>query len=326
MRRALILTFLLACSSSGSAQEIFVAPTRHTIIGSSEQSGASDNEHVLYVRNESTVPIVVFGYVLTDCENVRQWCSGQRTNIVIRPGGRQTIAHVGPKRQTDHWNYRWNFSYRADSSDAAAMAVLREHGLTFDQLDAPPRTRIALVKTMGDSAPPLLADQPPRVRLTAEERSGGYPPRRPDDPEPTVTSFKFKVAYGSILGSTMMPGAPIQPTGPCIDPAQTAMYERDAKIGKTPWRVPVFGSTFGYISLPSALRDSTLRSEDVLVRFATDTTGEAIPGSASVLESSYGSLSVSACMAAISAKATPARDKAGKAIRAWVQVPLRVRR
>jgi hypothetical protein len=124
----------------------------------------------------------------------------------------------------------------------------------------------------------------------------------------------------------MMPGAPIQLTGPCIDPAEGAAYEKDAKITRTPWRPPVLPVAFTFMRLPLSLKDSTLTSKDVLLRFAMDTTGAAIPTSASVLESPHGTLSVDACQAAIAAKGTPARDKAGRAIRAWVQMPVRVGR
>ncbi|MEO8620644.1 MAG: hypothetical protein ABI625_06240, partial [bacterium] len=83
---------------------------------------------------------------------------------------------------------------------------------------------------------------------------------------------------------------------------------------------------FAFMRLPISLKDSTLQSKDVLLRFVVDTSGEAIPTSASVLESPHGMLSVDACKAAIAARATPARDRAGRGIRAWVQVPMRVGR
>jgi hypothetical protein len=328
VRIILGLLALLSFNTLASAQEVFVAPTRNSIIASSEQSSGPVSAHLLYVSNQSTVPIVVFGILLTSCENVKQMCVGQRVNVPIPAGIRRQVGRVDVKDDNRAFNYRWSFSYRADSSDAIAMAVLREHGYSVDLVPtAPPAPPVARRTPPDTSSPPGIEQPLSRERLTPEER--GIRPnaiayeRRDSTPPPT---FRFKVAYGSILGSTMMPGAPIQLTGPCIDPAASTAYEKDAKITRTPWRPPVLPMAFSFMPLPLSLKDSALTSKDVLIRFAVDTTGEAIPMSASVLESPHGTLSVNACQTAIAAKATAARDKAGHAIRAWVQMPVRVGR
>jgi hypothetical protein len=316
---------LLSFSTLALAQEVFVAPTRYTVTGSSEQSYGPTVGHVLYVSNHSTVPIIVFGVAVTSCENVRRMCLGERVNIPIAPGEKRPVWRVEAKNDQRSFNYRWTYSYRADSSNTLAMAALREHGITVDEM---PSQRIVYLRPPIDTSSPPGIEQPvSRERLTPEER--GIRPHaiayEPRDSTPPPT-FRFKVAYGSILGSTMMPGAPIQLTGPCIDPAANAAYEKDAKITRTPWRPPVLPMAFSFMPLPLSLKDSTLTSKDVLIRFAVDTTGEAIAASASVLESPHGTLSVNACQAAIAAKGTAARDKAGRAIRAWVQMPVRVGR
>jgi hypothetical protein len=325
----IIFAFLLLLSigTTAAAQDIFVAPTRNSVTGSSEQSFGPGPAHLLYVSNQSTVAIVVFGVVLTSCENVKQMCLGQPVKIPIPAGARRSVARVDAKDDRRAFNYRWTFSYRADSSDALAVAALREHGFTVDIVPIQAELLVLRRPVIDTSAPPGIEQPLSRERLTPEERgirpaAIAYEPR---DSTPAPT-FKFKVAYGSILGSTMMPGAPIQLTGPCINPTESAAYEKDTKITRTPWRPPVLPMAFSFMRLPISLKDSTLQSKDVLLRFVVDTTGEAIPTSASVLESPIGVLSVDACKAAISARATPARDKAGRAIRAWVQMPLRVGR
>jgi hypothetical protein len=229
---------------------------------------------------------------------------------------------VEPKNPDRSFNYRWSFSYHADSSDAKAIAALREHGIGVEVMTEP---RVVMRYPVIDtSAPPGIEKPLSRERLTPEERGVfGTPDPRDSAPAPT---FRFKVHYGSILGSTMMPGAPIQLTGPCINPAESARYEKDAKIARTPWRPPVFSPSFNRLALPLELKDSVLKSKDVLIRFVADSTGDAIPESASVLESPHGAVSVSACKAAIAGRSTPARDKAGNAIRAWVQMPVSVGR
>jgi hypothetical protein len=322
VHRFLVLAALLAFSASASAQQVFVAPTRQTIVGTSEQSSGVDAAHILYVSNESTVPIIVFGVLLTNCENVRQFCMGQRLHIAIPAGGRRTVGRVDRKNDRLSWTYRWTFSYHADSTDLMAVAALREHGIVMEPV---PMARTVFRPMIIDtSAPPGIEKPLSRERITAEER-GARAVFEPRDTNPTPT-FRFKVAYGSILGSTMMPGEPIQLTGPCINPAEAARYEKDAKITRTPWRPPVYSPSFARIQLPLALKDSVLTTKDVLLRFVADTTGETIPESVSVLESPHGAVSVNACKAAIGGRATPARDKAGHAIRAWVQMPVSVGR
>jgi hypothetical protein len=310
---------VLTTSTAAGAQQ-FIAPTRHTIIGSSEQSGGPNEGHTLYVANQSTVPVIVFGLKLSSCENVKQWCEGQRTKVAIPPGTRRIVGHVEPKSTERAFGYRWTFSYHADSSDAKMVALLRENGFIEEEaLVTPGPVRRVFIDT---TAPPDIEKPLSREPLTPEER-GIRMPIGPRDTTPAPT-FRFKVAYGSILGSTMMPGAPIQLTGPCINPGEAAKYDKDAKITRTPWRPPVYPMGFSHVMLPSVLKDSTLKSKEVLVRFVADSTGATIPESVSVLESPHGAVSVSACTAAISGKATPARDKNGQPIRAWVQMPVQV--
>ena len=318
----MLSTLACAIALPASAQDVFVAPTRTTIIGSAEQAYGSSPGHALYITNRSTVTIVVFGLTLSDCENVRQSCQGQRLNIPIEPGDRRQVGRVEVKDTGRHWSYRWNYSYRADSSNAQVMALLREHGVSLDGTPLPQPIVIRRVAFDSMRAAPVA---PSAVSTAPQGLDPSVRPvlmsREPRDSAP-AQRFRFKVLYGSILGSTMMPGAPIQVTGPCINPAESAGYEKDAKIARTPWRPPVLPS-LGMVRIPAEFVDSTKKGTDVLVRFAVDTTGEAIPTSASVLESPYGAISVNACREAISAKGTPARDKSGNAIRAWVQVPLR---
>lgn len=317
-----LLALAAAVAGPASAQDIFVAPTRNTIVASSEQSYSSSPAHVLYVSNRSTVPIVVFGLTLSDCENIRQACTGQRINIPVPPGDRRQVGRVDARDAEKAYNYRWGFSYIADSSDAKVMAVLRAHGYSPEgtPLPQPAAVRRVAVDTTpaasGVVAPgsSIESAMDPSIRTI-------LPASAPRDSAP-AQKFRFKVQYGSILGSTMMPGAPIQLTGPCINPAESAGYEKDAKIARTPWRPPVLPS-LGMVRIPGQYVDSTKKGAEVLVRFAVDTTGEAIPTSASVLDSPYGAISVNACREAIAAKGTPARDKNGNAIRAWVQIPLR---
>lgn len=325
VRRLLFVAFVLFNGICANAQDRFIAPTTNTIIGSSEQGMGTDQAHILFVTNASSVPIIVFGITLSACENVKQWCAGQRTNVKIDAGARRNIGRVEPKSTERSFSYRWTFSYHPDSSDAKMLAMLRANGLTVEPttpnvLSGPP-TRVVMRRQFDTTAPPDIPKPLSREPLTDEERGRS---RAVEERDPSEgRAFRFKVAYGSILASTMTPT--VLATGPCVNPADAAAYEKDVKIVRAPWRPPVYQVGFGLMSRPDALKDSTLASKDVLVRFVADTTGDTIAESVSVLESSSATLSVAACKAAIAGRGTPAKDKTGHSVRAWVQLPIRVR-
>ena len=332
-RILIVLLAALALEPLG-AQDRFVAPSPNTVIASTEQSNSDDPVHMMYVSNNSTVPIVVFGVALTACENVKQSCGPRRTNIRISAGRRVNVGRVQARDTERGFGYRWSFSYHADSSDAKAMALLREHGLELDPGAA--ARRAALESTPSDAAPAAAAtgaapgveqaqaDPPVAAEPIAEWRATPPPPRPPS------RTLRVKLGWGSILGSTMVPDKPVLATGSCVDPAQTAKLEQDPAIQKTPWRPARLEPLFGQTSMPQAMRDSLLArsrvitSPEVLVRFATDTTGETIPESISVLESPSGELSAKVCQSVFSGNAQPARNREGRPVKSWVQTTVPV--
>jgi hypothetical protein len=140
--RLLIVCLAALALEPLEAQDRFVAPNDRSVIASSEQSNSDDPIHMLYVSNNSTVPIVVFGVSLTSCENVKQPCGARRTNIKISAGRRVNVGRVQARDTERGFGYRWTFSYHADSSDAKAMALLREYGLELDPAAAARRAAL----------------------------------------------------------------------------------------------------------------------------------------------------------------------------------------
>jgi len=319
--RIACLATLLGALPLGAQQTIYVAPTRNTVRASSEQGMGPTPGHAFYVTNTSSVPVIVFGVTTHSCENVTPWCGGRRINVRIEPGQRRSVGGVEPKDPERSWTYRWSFSYRADSADARFIAALRESGMVAEG-DATPLPPQASIRVIDTTSPPGIEQPLSREPLTEAERSGGVSVRPEGEGGGPPRSFRFKVHYGSILGSTMMAGAPVQPTGPCIDPAASARLERDARIARAPWRPPVVPTGFGRSSF-TAVRAGGAPPPELLVRWAVDTAGATIPESVRILESSDGQLSAKSCTQVISGRVTPARDKGGRPIRAWVQMPLR---
>ena len=327
MQRALVLALLLACSSPLAAQDRFIAPTASTVNAFTEEGVGDNRAHVLYVQNSSTVPIVVFGITLTQCENIRQPCGSRRVKIRIDPNRRVNVGRVEPRDTERGFSYRWTFSFGGDSSDAKAMAMLREHGLEFD-----PRGGLRMVNPGGatpaapDSANVAQAQAAPPVPAdTTEPRVIYIGPRyTPPPPPPPTRTLRFKLGWGSILGWTQVPGHVIEPTGSCVDPAQTAKYDKDPKIEKMPWKPVKLDRSFGQVRLPEDLRDSTLKSEEVLVRFVADTDRTVIPESVSVLESQYGEISVLVCQSVMSGSFEAAKNRQDQPVRSWVQATVRI--
>jgi len=320
---------LLAGSAPLAAQDRFIAPTIYNVSAVTEQGIGDNPAHALYVQNSSTVPVVVFGILLTECENVRQPCGSHHVKIRVGPNRRVNVGRIEPRDRERGMSYRWTFSYLPDSADAKAIAMLREHGVEFDASGrihmvnpggaAPPASDSATV-AQAQAAPPTPADtSEPRVIYIG----GGYTP--PPPPPPTRT-LRFKLGWGSILGWTMVPNHVIEPTGSCVDPAQTAKYEKDAKIEKMPWRPAKLDRSFGQVRLPEDLRDSVLKSDEVLVRFVADTDRTVIPESVSVLESQYGEISVLVCQSVMSGSFEAAKNRQGQPVQSWVQTTVKVNR
>ena len=317
------LATLLTASSAAHAQTVFVAPSFNNISGRAEEGFGNQSTHVLFVENHSTVAIIVFGFALHDCENLRQSCESRMVNVRVPAGQQREVARVSPRDDRRSFNYRWSYSYHADSSDAEVLAILREHGLDLQgQPSRASMQRMASTDTISaERAAEMMGFKVLPGRMVTRV-SPDVPPERPSD---AAIGFKFKVFYGSVLGSTMMPGAPIQRTGPCVNPATQAKYERDTHIARTPWRPPVAPSNLG-VGVLGPRVDTISYSGDVLMRWAADTSGATIPESVTVLESSDPELSVGLCKAVIGTKVTPARDKSGQLIAAWIQLPVTVRR
>jgi hypothetical protein len=321
VQRALVLALLLAGSAPLAAQDRFIAPTSSSVSAYTEEGVGDNPAHVLYVQNSSTVPIVVFGIVLSQCENIRQPCGGRRVKIRIAPNRRVNVGRVEPRDRERDFSYRWNFSFGGDSTDAKAMAMLREHGIEVDPSGtlrmadrgaATPPAPDAPIVEQAQAAPPV----PPEPRIV-------YQSAPPPEPPPSRT-LRFKLGWGSILGWTMVKDHVIEPTGSCVDPAQTATYEKNPKIEKMPWKPAQLDRSFGQVRLPDDLRDSVLKSNEVLVRFVADTDRTVIPESVSVLESQFGAISVQVCQAVMSGSFEPAKNRQGQPVRSWVQTAVRI--
>jgi len=445
-RRLAAALLVLAAAQLRAQEDRFIAPSGSSISASPEVSEGPDRRTLFYVENHSTVPIIVFGFTLTSCENVKQWCGGQRVNIPVPAGARRVIGRVEPKSTEQSMSYRWSYAWRADSSDAKMVELMRRNGFGATEPPAPvappsepvvaesappaptPNVEVGAVRAVSNDAEamrPLVASTeiegiaqassavaptrqffvtnksryavvvysfnldscanvkqvcgrtPTNVhlkpgaraqvgRVDAQQRGAKYtynwtydwrldstdvataaamrarglrdgslghaenlaaqaatePGRLPT--KSVRENFRFRVAPGSILASTQVKDAPILATGACIDPAELASLQRDTTITGAPAVPPKLRpNSLSIPIIPSELATTVPADARVFVRWVVDTDGGTVPGSASVIESPSGALSVRMCGTVLGARLEPARDAEGHPVRAWVEAPLR---
>lgn len=142
--RLVVTVAALLAGCATATQRAFVAPTLETIVSSTEERAGDPPMHLLQVENRSTVPVVVFSASLTNCENVKDSCAPHPMNVRLGPGAKQTILRATPASPERGFSYRFHFSWRADSSDAKALAALAASG------SQPARRRLSDVEH-GDS-------------------------------------------------------------------------------------------------------------------------------------------------------------------------------
>jgi hypothetical protein len=110
--KILLVVLLTGCASQG--QRVYVAPSNDTITTNTEEGMGNTPVHNIYVINGSTVPIIVFGVALRDCENVKQQCEPNNTNIKIDGGARRLVLHVQPRNTQQGFSYHFSYSWRPE--------------------------------------------------------------------------------------------------------------------------------------------------------------------------------------------------------------------
>ena len=130
---------LVACAPP--TQHTYIAPSRETVVSTTEVHDANPPTHLIYVENHSTVPVIVFAIMLTDCENVRMQCGARQMNTRLDAGGRSQVARIQPENRERAMGYRFSFSWRADTSyGTSVLTALAETG------DSSARVRLAAMQ------------------------------------------------------------------------------------------------------------------------------------------------------------------------------------
>ena len=107
---ALVIVGMLAYGCASNRVAIFVAPSNETIETGTEMSFGGDGQ-IVYVYNHSSVPIVVTGLQLIDCENIKNSCDVQRLRVQVPAGQRTTLATVKPENPNRPYSFRFHYSW-----------------------------------------------------------------------------------------------------------------------------------------------------------------------------------------------------------------------
>jgi len=119
---------LLAIGCTPATQHAYVAPSRLTIVSTTEETQGPPEAHLIYIENRSTVPVMVFNISLTGCENVKQQCSPHPVKIRVAPGRRELAVRVEPANKDQGFGYQFGFSWNADSAGMNALNALASNG------------------------------------------------------------------------------------------------------------------------------------------------------------------------------------------------------
>jgi P pilus assembly chaperone PapD len=97
-----------ACSSPRAV--VHLAPSNQTVRAATELTFSGDGQHI-YVTNSSSVPIMVTGLRLTDCENIKNRCETIRLRVLVAPGQRQNLIIVKPDNTNRAHSFRYNYTW-----------------------------------------------------------------------------------------------------------------------------------------------------------------------------------------------------------------------
>lgn len=97
-----------ACSSPRTL--VYLAPSNQTVRAATEMAFSGDGQ-TIYVTNDSSVPIMVTGLRLTDCENIKNRCETMRVRVRVDPGRRQAVLTVKPDNPNRGHSFRYTYTW-----------------------------------------------------------------------------------------------------------------------------------------------------------------------------------------------------------------------
>lgn len=107
---SIVVTLGSACASKGVP--VFVAPSMETIQSGTEMAFSGDGQYV-YIINHSSVPIVITGLNLVDCQNIKNRCEVMHLRVRVLPGQRVNLATVRSQNTSLPSSFRFTYTWEA---------------------------------------------------------------------------------------------------------------------------------------------------------------------------------------------------------------------
>ena len=124
---ALLATVVPRALPAQSARA-YVAPTSETVTIKLEVATGAREGHEVWVQNSSTVSVTVTSVSLTNCQNIRQGCHVHRLTVKIPANSRRRVFRVERDVPNVVSNFRYSWSWSAESSSTAALTALAQLG------------------------------------------------------------------------------------------------------------------------------------------------------------------------------------------------------
>jgi len=77
------------------------------------EEGRGSLGHVIYLRNDGSVPILVRTLRLTKCENTRQPCGEHQPNAAVPPGATVVLMRITPLSEFEPFSFQYTYQWRA---------------------------------------------------------------------------------------------------------------------------------------------------------------------------------------------------------------------
>ena len=104
------ITASLASACAANRVPVYIAPSNQTVMAETEMSFSGDGQYI-YVTNQSSVPIMVTGLQLVECENIKNRCEVQHLRTQIPPHQRTNLVLVKPDNTSKPYSFRFHFSW-----------------------------------------------------------------------------------------------------------------------------------------------------------------------------------------------------------------------
>jgi hypothetical protein len=135
--RPLLLAFVCLLPVALAAQEV---PATNQTVDTELDTSLGNGDHVVYVINRSSQPIIVTSVRLIECENVQGSCSVIRMKTRVSPGGRVMVHRVRARFPDQGMSFRYTFTWEVEASEGpTAKDVARDStALTVDTVMVKP--------------------------------------------------------------------------------------------------------------------------------------------------------------------------------------------